>query len=847
MKKLNNVVKILSLIFLLCQTLTVSAVKLGEVKSPGEKIRVELNKETDGKLYYQVFLNNTLVIQPSETNISVGNNVVSLCTLSNCEFTGVDTQAVEDDYQMISGKKSTNINRYNELTASFSQAAYSMKIIFRVYDEGVAFKYDIGGSSTRSMYITSETSRINVNNCKTSWAQKYVKGADYSEYYFTTGKWNEMSAQNEFFAPILMLSDENNYFLLTEAQNEGNYPASKFIASETTGSFYLSKVGDAVMNLPFVSPWRVIMLGDLPTIMESTLVENLNPPAMITDLSWIKPGRSSWSWGGEDAGNAINMEVIKRYIDYSHEMNWEYFLLDDGWENSGVDFTLKEVVDYANSKDVGILLWSGSGKFQNDETQIRNRLKPWADLGIKGVKIDFFNSDAQSMMQKYDKLYKITAEQKLLLNLHGCTKPSGRIRTWPHILTMEAVYGGEMYVFVSTSTPAHHNINVTMTRNVIGSMDYTPGDFANKRGQVRQLTTWSHQMALLTAFESGIQHFVDRPQNYNYHIGEQFFKILPVTWDDIKVLEAQPDQYVTIGRKKGDDWYIASLCNAGRTVEIPLDFLEEGKNYYAYIYKDGTCKTDIQFEFKENLNKNSSLSLALKNTGGATIHISTSPDFPRPEVKIYEAEASGNTKKGVQTWNDNDGLCSGNQFIGNVGNGNSVTFNNVTAPVAGKYAVTVFYMSMEQRDIQIKINGDNATKKTVSCNNTDGWEGKGLGYTTIVLDLKEGSNSMEIGNDNAWAPNIDRIAVQKAIKEPSDISAIPSQSLLPAEAFGSKGGVKINTEEPLTYKILDISGNEVSRGSAGCGFNNVPVKIPGVYVVQLFSSKANKAVKVVVE
>ncbi len=733
---------------------------LGSASSPDGQIGLELLQENTGEIFYRVLKNGSLLVGNSQMNISS-----SRLSLSGLPFIETTTDPLDETYSLPSGKKSIYRNVCNEMTATFQDRSRTVKIIIRVYNDGYAYRYYLSYPLYATTTITSEQSEFVIPGFETSWAQKYVK--DYS-WYYEPRDWQETvnGVESGLYSAPVLVKTGSNYVLLTEAANTGDYAVSKFKAGTSTGKYSLEKVGEITASMPLYTPWRVAMIGSMPQIVESVMVENLNPATSMQDLSWIKPGRSSWDWGGEDANNSVGFSIAKKYIDLAASMDWEYFLLDDGWESSSADYTLQDIVDYASSHNVGVLVWSHQNRFSNNEDQMRNVLQQWKNIGVKGIKVDFWEDDSQSMMQKYDKLIKVAGELELLVNLHGCTKPSGTRRTCPHLLTTEAVLGGEFYLFNSTMTPANHNINLALTRNVIGPIDYTPGDFGTKSGQTLQNTSWAHQMALLTIFESGIQHFVDCPQNYNYHIAEQFLKKLPVAWDDIRCLEARPEQYVTIARKKGDDWYVASLCNEARTLSLSLDFLPEGKNYSAYIYKDGICKTEIQFEYKENLTLNTVLSIPLLATGGVTIQFSTNPDLPKPSVSKYEAESSVNTlKAGAAVVNDGDNLCSGNKYVGNIGKGATLTFNKVIVPETGRYAMTVFYMTMNKRSAYVKINGSTSNMRTYTFNSTKAWSGDGLGFQTVIVNLDSGENTIEIGNSSGDAPNIDRIYIQKADKK----------------------------------------------------------------------------------
>lgn len=759
----------------------------------------------DSKIKITVTLNN----QQLKYNVSKeGNEIVSLSPLgiktSKEDFSNglnqisSSTKSINESYSLPSGKKSVYINNYNELTIQLKKNSSDIQVVFRVYNDGIAYRYNIPGKGNISVY--NETSAVAIANFDKSWGGKLANGS--SEYY-PARNWTESVALEKFAGPILIKNNKNStWCLITEAANISNYTSSTFNTGDKTGLFNLVQVGEINSTLPLETPWRVVILGNLPTIVESVMIENLNPPTLLTDVSWIKPGRASWDWGAEEGHPAVSFALAKSYIDLASSMGWEYYMQDEGWDKLG--FNLQLVIDYAKSKGIGILLWSNSNRFQNDENQIRSILSKWKSMGIKGVKVDFWKDDSQLEFEKYDKLVKIAAELKLLANLHGCTKPSGLRRTWPNLLTSEAVLGGEMYLFVPNSTPAYYNITLSMTRNVIGPMDYTPLDFANTNGGIKQNNTWSHQLALGTVYESGLQHMNDSPDNYKFHFAKEFLKALPVVWNETKCLEAYPDKYVTIARKHNKDWYIASLCDSARALNIKLTFLDDNVKYIAQIYKDGTCPSDIQFDQIE-VKKDDILNVNMLTHGGATIRISTSP-LEKPNFKLYEAEAINNTlTNSAQKVTDPDGLCSNNTFVGEIGNGSALIMNNITAATSGKFCMTVYYMTNDTRNTYIKINDQ--AEEVYSFNGWGGYNGKGLAMRTFIINLKSGANHIEFGNKDGYGINIDRIVISPSIDVPNvsitDIYAPISNENLNQEIVK----VKINNEGkelknvPISYTL----------------------------------------------
>lgn len=705
-------------------------------------VSVILNNQ---QISYSVVKNGIQQISPSPTgiNTSAGDFTTGVSLIS------YGTQAIHETYQLPSGKTSTYTNHCNELTVRVYKGQKEMQLVMRAYNDGIAYRYVIPGSG--SINVTNENSHFMVTGFDSCWAMKYTN--DYSAEY-PARSWAATVTDALYCAPVLAKSTSGKWTLITEAANYGNYSVSKIKAGVSTGQFLLEQTGSITTSLPLATPWRAAILGNLTGIVESVMIENLNPPTALSDVSWIKPGRASWDWGGEDGSPTASLALTKKYIDLVADMNWEYCLIDDGWENAG--YAITDAVAYANTKGIGIHLWSNQNKFQNDENQIRTLLQQWKGWGIKGIKVDFWEGDNQPIIQKYDKLLKVAAELQLMVNLHGNTKPSGIRRQWPHLLTSEAVFGGEMYLFNSTIPKATHDITLAVTRNVIGPMDYTPLDFARRSQVLQQNKTWAYQLALGVVYESGIQHMNDAPQNYQYHIAKRLLRQLPAAWDEIRCLQAYPDQYVTIARRKGKDWYLGSLTSQARTVNINLSFLEAGKNYYAVIYKDGVCDSEIEV-IQQTVTQGSTLTIPLRAKGGVTIYLSLQP-VTIPVITKYEAEAPVNTFVNVSNETDSDGKCSGNRFIGFIGNSNYLVFNNVNVAVTGTYILTVYYMTAETRNGYIKVN--NLTPATYSFASGGSFIGKGLAMRSFEISLNAGSNTIEFGNTTGWSVNIDRITIQ---------------------------------------------------------------------------------------
>ena len=416
---------------------------------------------------------------------------------------------------------------------------------------------------------------------------------------------------------------------------------------------------------------------------------------------------------------------------------------------------------------------------------------------LAGVKIDFFEDDRKAMMEKYEKLLKVAAEQQLMVNFHGCTRPTGLRRTWPNLITSEAVYGGEQYYFNYLATPATHNITLALTRNVIGAMDYTPVEFARKDGVLRHLTTWSHQVALATLYESGIQTMSDSRQNLTTSPAAPLLGVLPAAWDETRCLEASPDQYVTVARRKGDDWYVASIANDERDVTLPLQQLLGDGTYTAQIYKDGTCPSDIAYD-EQPVTAASTLALHVKATGGFTVRLTKTP-HTQPAFQRIEAE-EGTVSDGTTIDTDAAGLCSGGKMVGFLGQGHTVTCTAQTA-ADGTYRLTLFYITQDTRRLYIQVNGGEKVYHELQGNGFS-WNSDGMAMRTFSVQLKKGDNTICLGNDEGYAPNIDRMVLSPA--PTSHTLAVGTLTPCTDGVYGAETDIALTVTNPTDQPISDV-------------------------------------------
>lgn len=527
---------------------------------------------------------------------------------------------IDEKYTLKAGKKLEVRNHANELTLSFKNPnGKKVQLVLRAYNDGVAFRYNFPDQSNENHKVVNEKTAFALSTNGKAWIHPYDWNSrlkpSYEQYCESDIAIGAESPNEKGWAYPMLFNVDKNWIMITEAVLDGSYCATH-IQNSPDGVYKVQFAEkeeviipddpEPVSTLPWATPWRVIIVGDnLANIVETNIVQNLNPPSVISDESWIIPGRSSWSWWSE-GWTAADYKTQLAYVDFTANMGWEYMLIDAGWQKMK-EGSMEDVVKYANSKNVGVWLWyhSGAGR-TNDTINHLNmlsfpevRIKEFErieKLGVKGIKIDFFDTDKQGIVKLYEEMLADAAKHHLMINFHGASLPRGLERTYPNLMTTEAIKGAESFGRqpACDRAPAH-NATVPFTRNVIGSMDYTPVTFSNKIRQGVEAfnrTTYAHQLALSIVFESGVQNFADNYKSYEAlpDAPKDFLKKVPVAWDETKFVAGYPGDYVILARRKGNVWYLGGINgqNEERSIEFELPFITEGKTLELLI--DGTSR-----------------------------------------------------------------------------------------------------------------------------------------------------------------------------------------------------------------------------------------------------------------
>jgi len=337
-------------------------------------------------------------------------------------------------------------------------------------------------------------------------------------------------------------------------------------------------------------------------------------PCQIKDISWIHPGLSSWIYWAYNHSSK-DFGKVKEYIDLAAEMRWPYTLIDWEWDEMAGGGDIEDAMAYAREKGVKVNLWYNSGTSwigpgaPSPQDRLRtaeareSEMTRLENMGATGIKVDFFLPDGAEMIDYYLDILEDAARHRLLVNFHGCTVPRGWNRTWPNLMTMEAVYGAEWYNNTPrmTQAAASHNATLPFTRNVIGPMDYTPCTFSDS--QHKHITTDCHELALPILFESGLQHMADRPESYlslPYRVKDLLME-LPSAWDDTRLLAGYPGESAVIARRSGDRWYIAGINGTDEVLEIAPDFSRLEQKGKVTVFTDRGQEPGQGFEINENV------------------------------------------------------------------------------------------------------------------------------------------------------------------------------------------------------------------------------------------------------
>ncbi|MEO7766229.1 MAG: glycoside hydrolase family 97 protein [Ferruginibacter sp.] len=630
--------------------------KVFSLSSPDGKIVVSLN--TGAKMNWSVKHGQDTIIAPSSISLTLSTGEV---LGANAKVISTKTATVNREFNTPIYKKKSVIDNYNQLTV-VCKGDYG--IVLRAFNDGVAYRFYTKRKG--DMIISSEEANFNFSNDYKSFIP-YVRDFRSSEQYiqsfealYTESNLSKVNKDTLGFLPVLIevgnkkavileadLEDYPGMFLgkstLTENGLKGVFAPYPLI--ELQGGYKMlntiaGKRADyiATVNGTRDFPWRAVVISDNDAALANNdMVQKLAASSRIADASWIKPGKVAWDWWNDwnishvDFKAGINTETYKYYIDFASANKIEYVILDEGWSNdldlmevSG-KINLKEIIEYANQKNVGIILWAS---WYATFTKLQEVFSTYSAMGVKGFKIDFMDRDDQKMVTSLYAIAKKAAEYKMLVDYHGMYKPTGLQKTWPNVVNFEGVKGMENVKWTPDDDVPRYDVTIPFIRMVAGPMDYTPGAMRNatkaffrpNNSLPMSQGTRCHQLAMYIVFEAPLQMLADNPTAYmKERESTSFIAGIPTVFDETVALDGKVGEYIALARKKNAQWYVGAMSNWNeRDLVIDFSFLGEGK-FTAEIFRDGINANRDATDYKREsipVSSKDKLTIHLANGGG---------------------------------------------------------------------------------------------------------------------------------------------------------------------------------------------------------------------------------------
>lgn len=584
--------------------------------------RMQMGISTEPRLYYTVAMDGNEVVAASPIGMMMydgrmWNGTSAIVDVAESSHDGV--------VYPLMGKNKVVRDCYNELILTFSDR---YAVHFRMYNDGAAYRFVGLGAATDSLIIAHEVATFNVAD---NPAVVLPDTTTYTSWEVTHSVYDQLSDMRDGewgLTPMLFDNRKHDYKVVVAESDLHNYPGmylkktqgvmcghwAQYPRRIEMGSWgnFITVVKERENYLARVSaqhafPWRIVMVSDDDRrLLTNEMVYLLAKPQQITDTDWIRPGKAAWEWWHcailENApfeSRRLTTELYKYYIDFAAENGIEYLLVDAGWSNvfDHLDFNknidIKEVIRYGKEKQVGVWLWTVAATLFHNKHIYLDSISAW---GAAGVKIDFFDRDDAAIIPEYEELAKACAERHLMVDFHGCSKPTGLHRAYPNIMTYEAMRGAECAKWDTSSDPVYR-LQCAFTRMLCGGTDYTPGSMRNATREVFRpiehnlpmtLGTRCHDMALYLIIDSPFSMLADSPDEYRkYPDILRYLSQVPTVWDETIPLLARYGQYVVMARKAGDVWYVGGINDwTGRTVDIDFSFLPDDAVYEVEIFRD---------------------------------------------------------------------------------------------------------------------------------------------------------------------------------------------------------------------------------------------------------------------
>jgi alpha-glucosidase len=635
-------------LILLVATLFTDALcmKSATLKSPNGKISVNFWLTTDGNPVYSVLYAGSTILKQSKLGIVRADEDFS----ANLRLDSVSTnEVVSDTYRLLHGKRLNCAYRGNKKIFYLkSKNLKSLGIIFQASNDGIAFRYFFPGKSDTTVKIFREETSYHFDLSTKAFLQPCADARmgwcyaspSYEEYYEKDIPVGTSGPNQAGWVMPALFHFAQYWISITETAVDTNYCGTRLSQFSPDGEYSVQfpqpqecRDNEPVLPTsmcPWFTPWRIIAIAEnLAGLVESTLETDLATAARYDVSSWLQPGVASWSWVILKDDSTV-YDVQKRFIDFAAKMHWRYCLIDALWDTQIGYEKIKQLAEYAETKNVKILLWYNSAGDWNITPQTpRNKLltketrrvefQKLKDMGIGGIKVDFFGGDGQSMMKYHIDILTEAAKYNLAVNFHGCTFPRGWYRTYPNLVSMEAIRGEEYVTFgqfFADNQPSHCAM-IPFTRNLFDPMDFTPVNYSGIPHITRR-TTGGFEIALSVLFTSGIQHIAETPNGMESQkeFVQEYMSSLPEKWDDVKFLEGYPGKYVVLARRKGNIWYIAGINSekTERTVKLDISFMKDTSKGMMITDSD-----DNRELVKKDIDISEPISITIQPCGGFVI------------------------------------------------------------------------------------------------------------------------------------------------------------------------------------------------------------------------------------
>jgi alpha-glucosidase len=604
-------------ILLVLSTAQLALAQSYELLSPDKNIKITI--QNNEQLTYSVLADGQEILAASPISMTVNDNLV---LGKNANVKKTEKKSVDETITpVVAIKRNVVRNNYNELVVQFKG---NYGVAFRAFNDGVAYRFIT--SMKENLKVNSEEARFNFAGDYNIYFPEEEGFQSHNERLYAYLSLKEINEKRFCSTPALVDTKSNMKIAISESDlydyagmwlkgTGANSLQALFPGVALEVSLKRDRDEIVTKHADYIAqtvgtrsfPWRVMAItrSDAELISNQLVFLLGRPSAEGADFSWVKPGKVAWDWWNfnniynVDFRAGVNTETYKYYIDFASKNGLEYVILDEGWYKLGdlltleKDIDMDEIMAYANSKNVGIILWV---VWKTLDEQLEPAMKLFDKWGIKGIKVDFMQRDDQWMVNYYWRIAEACAKHKLLVDFHGAYKPSGMYRTFPNFISNEGVKGMENCKWSADITP-EHDVTLPFIRMWAGPMDFTPGaminatksDFKDVFNTPMSQGTRCHQLAMYAIFESPLQMLTDNPTHY-YREPEclEFLSKVPSVWDETVVLDAKVADYVAVARKHGNEWYVGAMTDwTPRELTLDFSFLEAGKTFTAVIYQDG--------------------------------------------------------------------------------------------------------------------------------------------------------------------------------------------------------------------------------------------------------------------